>query len=50
MDEPNGIDEALYRIDHDAAGLIFVNEINVTIVRPLTRGVVLHTIIDAHIS
>lgn len=46
-DELDGFDEALCPLDHETEGLIIDDEINATIVRPLSRGVTLHTIIDA---
>ncbi|GKV35400.1 hypothetical protein SLEP1_g43670 [Rubroshorea leprosula] len=46
-DELDGFDEALCPLDHETEGLIIDDEINATIVRPLSGGVTLHTIIDA---
>ncbi|KAJ8775317.1 hypothetical protein K2173_020321 [Erythroxylum novogranatense] len=47
MDEIDGFDEALCPLDFETEGSIVNDEINDTIVRPLTSGVTLHAIIDA---
>ncbi|KAK8527795.1 hypothetical protein V6N13_085602 [Hibiscus sabdariffa] len=46
-DEVDGFDEALCPLDHETEGNIIDDEINDTIVKPLTRGTTLHAIIDA---
>lgn len=46
-DEIDGYDEVLWPVDHQTEGKILDDEINDTIVRPLTQGVKLHAIIDA---
>ncbi|XP_043725431.1 metacaspase-1 [Telopea speciosissima] len=46
-DEVDGFDETLCPLDFESQGMIVDDEINAAIVRPLPRGVKLHTIIDA---
>ncbi|GMJ05570.1 metacaspase 1a, metacaspase 3 [Hibiscus trionum] len=46
-DEVDGFDEALCPLDHETEGNIIDDEINDTIVKPLTRGTTLHAIIDS---
>ncbi|KAK7246745.1 hypothetical protein RIF29_41615 [Crotalaria pallida] len=46
-DEIDGFDEALCPVDFMKEGTITDDEINSIIVRPLTRGVTLHAIVDA---
>lgn len=46
-DERDGFDETICPVDFKTAGMILDNEINDTIVKPLTEGVRLHAIIDA---
>lgn len=43
----DGYDEVIWPVDHQTEGKILDDEINATIVRPLTQGVKLHAIIDA---
>ncbi|KAJ0734221.1 putative Caspase-like domain superfamily [Helianthus annuus] len=45
-DEIDGYDEALCPLDYKKAGTILDDEINATIVAPLTHGVTLHSVID----
>ncbi|KAE8667898.1 Metacaspase-3 [Hibiscus syriacus] len=47
QDEVDEFDEALCPLDHETEGNIIDDEINDTIVKPLTRGTTLHGIIDA---
>lgn len=49
-DEIDGQDEALCPVDFETEGKILDDEINATIVRPLTPGVTLHAIIDTCFS
>ncbi|KAL5564075.1 hypothetical protein UlMin_033822 [Ulmus minor] len=46
-DELDGFDETLCPVDFDKEGMILDDEINATIVRPLSHGTTLHAIIDA---
>ncbi|KAF6135481.1 hypothetical protein GIB67_015334 [Kingdonia uniflora] len=46
-DEVDGFDETLCPLDFETQGMIVDDEINTTIVKPLTHGVKLHAIIDA---
>ncbi|PON55906.1 Caspase-like domain containing protein, partial [Parasponia andersonii] len=46
-DEVDGFDEIIWPVDFMEQGMIFHNEINVTIVWPLVEGVILHAIVDA---
>ncbi|PON55909.1 Zinc finger, LSD1-type domain containing protein [Parasponia andersonii] len=46
-DEVDGFDETLCPVDYELSGKIVDDEINATIVRPLTQGTTLHAIIDA---
>ncbi|XP_057520000.1 metacaspase-1-like [Amaranthus tricolor] len=46
-DEVDGFDETLCPLDFETRGMIVDDEINETIVRPLSRGAKLHAIIDA---
>ena len=46
-DEIDGFDETICPVDFMQEGMIFDNDINVTIVRPLKPGVTLHAIVDA---
>lgn len=46
-DELDGYDETICPVDFETQGMIVDDEINATIVRPLTHGVKLHAIIDA---
>ncbi|KAK1265930.1 Metacaspase-2 [Acorus gramineus] len=46
-DEIDGYDETLCPLDHETKGMLVDDEINNTIVRPLTTGVTLHAFIDA---
>ncbi|VFQ85932.1 unnamed protein product [Cuscuta campestris] len=46
-DEIDGYDETLCPMDFETQGMIVDDEINASIVRPLTPGVKLHAIIDA---
>ncbi|KAF8377320.1 hypothetical protein HHK36_030695 [Tetracentron sinense] len=46
-DELDGYDESLCPVDYVTEGVILDDEINETIVQPLTQGVHLHAIIDA---
>ncbi|KAL5787701.1 hypothetical protein ACOSP7_004650 [Xanthoceras sorbifolium] len=46
-DEVDGYDETLCPLDYETEGSIIDDEINGTIVRPLTHGVKLHAIVDA---
>lgn len=47
LDEVDGYDENLCPVDFKSPGLISDDEINAMIVRPLPRGVKLHTFMDA---
>ncbi|XP_038683534.1 metacaspase-1-like [Tripterygium wilfordii] len=47
QDEQDGFDETICPVDFMEEGMIHDNEINSTIVQPLTEGVTLHAIIDA---
>lgn len=49
-DEIDGHDEALCPVDFETEGKILDDEINATIVRPLTPGVTLHAILDTCFS
>ena len=46
-DELDGFDETICPVDFELEGMIFDNDINITIVRPLKQGVTLHAIVDA---
>ncbi|KAL9231805.1 hypothetical protein vseg_006978 [Gypsophila vaccaria] len=46
-DELDGFDETLCPVDFKTNGMIFDNDLNDMIVKPLTNGVTLHAIIDA---
>ncbi|TXG53942.1 hypothetical protein EZV62_019198 [Acer yangbiense] len=46
-DEIDGYDETLCPLDYETEGSIIDDEINETIVRPLTQGVKLHAIVDS---
>ncbi|KAK1313421.1 Metacaspase-1 [Acorus calamus] len=46
-DEIDGYDETLCPLDYESEGMLVDDEINNTIVRPLTTGVMLHAFIDA---
>ncbi|KAK8518950.1 hypothetical protein V6N13_017793 [Hibiscus sabdariffa] len=46
-DEIDGFDETICPVDFQEAGMIVDNDLNSLIVRPLTRGVTLHAIVDA---
>lgn len=46
-DEVDGYDETLCPLDFETQGMIVDDEINVSLVKPLPRGVKLHAIIDA---
>ncbi|PIN21451.1 Metacaspase involved in regulation of apoptosis [Handroanthus impetiginosus] len=46
-DEIDGYDEFLLPVDYETEGGILDDELNATIVRPLPRGAVLHSIIDS---
>ncbi|KAK2663300.1 hypothetical protein Ddye_001874 [Dipteronia dyeriana] len=46
-DEVDGYDETLCPLDYETEGSIIDDEINETIVRPLTHGVKLHAIVDS---
>lgn len=46
-DEIDGFDETICPVDFTEQGMIFDNDINTTIVRPLEKGVTLHAIVDA---
>ncbi|GMI74667.1 hypothetical protein HRI_001136000 [Hibiscus trionum] len=46
-DETDGFDETICPLDFQEAGMIVDNDLNTLIVRPLTRGVTLHAIVDA---
>lgn len=46
-DELDGFDETICPVDFVQEGMIFDNDINITIVRPLKQGVTLHAIVDA---
>ncbi|PON55908.1 Caspase-like domain containing protein [Parasponia andersonii] len=46
-DEVDGFDETICPVDFMEQGMIFDNDINITIVRPLVEGVILHAIVDA---
>ncbi|KAK9666910.1 hypothetical protein RND81_14G220200 [Saponaria officinalis] len=46
-DELDGFDETLCPVDFKTKGMIFDNDLNDMIVKPLTKGVTLHAIIDA---
>ncbi|MFS7985685.1 hypothetical protein Hanom_Chr11g01001431 [Helianthus anomalus] len=45
-DEIDGYDEALGPLDYKKAGTMLDDEINATIVAPLTHGVTLHSVVD----
>ncbi|KAF5731933.1 metacaspase-1-like [Tripterygium wilfordii] len=47
QDEQDGFDETICPVDFMEEGMILDNEINSTIVQPLSEGVTLHAIIDA---
>ncbi|KAI8554844.1 hypothetical protein RHMOL_Rhmol05G0128700 [Rhododendron molle] len=47
QDEIDGYDETICPSDFMTAGMIFDNDINTTIVKPLKKGVKLHAIVDA---
>lgn len=47
QDEIDGFDETICPSDFMTAGMIFDNDINTTIVKPLKTGVKLHAIVDA---
>lgn len=49
-DELDGYDESLVPVDYKSEGKLLDDEINATIVRPLTRGATLHAIIDTCFS
>ncbi|KAK6156842.1 hypothetical protein DH2020_011090 [Rehmannia glutinosa] len=49
-DELDGYDESLLPVDYETEGRIIDDEINATIVRPLPKGVKLHSIIDTCFS
>nr|GEV56026.1 hypothetical protein [Tanacetum cinerariifolium] len=49
-DEIDGYDEALCPVDYKEAGMIVDDDINATIVAPLTYGVTLHCVIDTCFS
>ncbi|KAK9069529.1 hypothetical protein SSX86_011433 [Deinandra increscens subsp. villosa] len=49
-DETDGYDEALCPLDYKNEGLILDDEINATIVAPLTHGVTLHSVVDTCFS
>ncbi|KAL8237552.1 hypothetical protein R6Q59_018633 [Mikania micrantha] len=49
-DEIDGYDEALCPLDYRVAGIILDDEINATIVAPLTHGVTLHVVADTCFS
>ncbi|KAI3675850.1 hypothetical protein L1987_85446 [Smallanthus sonchifolius] len=49
-DEIDGYDEALCPLDYRVAGTILDDEINATIVAPLTHGVTLHSVADTCFS
>lgn len=46
-DELDGYDETICPLDFRTEGMILDNDLNTTLVRPLTRGVTLHAIVDA---
>ncbi|KAE8668264.1 Metacaspase-1 [Hibiscus syriacus] len=46
-DEADGFDETICPLDFKEAGMIKDNDLNSFMVRPLTRGVTLHAIVDA---
>ncbi|KAK1287727.1 Metacaspase-1 [Acorus calamus] len=46
-DEIDGYDETLCPLDYETEGMLVDDEINDTIVKPLTTGVMLHAFIDA---
>ncbi|XP_021776458.1 metacaspase-1-like [Chenopodium quinoa] len=46
-DELDGFDETLCPVDFKTEGMIFDNDINTMIVKPLIKGVTLHAIVDA---
>ncbi|CAH9084678.1 unnamed protein product [Cuscuta epithymum] len=49
-DEIDGIDESICPLDYDTEGKILDDEMNAKLVRPLTRGVTLHAIMDTCFS